>query len=298
MRTIIKQLQTLSFFNTLTIVNVTPITSGLSQHSFKVKCENNTYYAKYFSDNNERFAQIERDVLTSTSKLALTLPLLYSDDQWLITPYIEINDLAHSSISLKNKLAISVELLLRFQTLPISSTAIKPLNITSLIDSFLDTLPINESDKVTFKDVVFSLIPEQKLPLVLCHGDLNFTNIVSKNSAFNQAQLIDFECCCYAETEYDIAMMIAGNNLLELMTLESVFYHISDVFINNKVSFNNKKVTRYVFICLIINCLWYLERFLKTKAVKWQQLAIKQFSQADSLKLTNFSCIQALKNNL
>ena len=309
MCSVMQSLQTLSFFKQHLIVAVEEITSGLSQRSFKVSCDNHQcFYAKYFNDDNSEYAQIEKEVLQNSTSTEITMPLLYSDQQWIITPFIQANDLSEIELPITNKLYIALDLMLTFQQIKIQSVNIKPISFIAHGDFYVRSLALNEQQQHILRSLLSddeSIKPES---VVLCHGDLNFTNMLydlrlNDNLSQPNANIIDFECCCYAEVEYEIAMLIAVNNLFNYAPIETIITDIKDYLHNKNMIISANKVMRYLFKSLLLNALWYLCRFHKTNDTKWEFLAQQQFQQADVFtknqqKLASvFQCNTSTSNN-
>lgn len=143
--------------------------------------------------------------------------------------------------------SIQLEYIKEFSGLFLKALAVEPFNITATI-------------------------PAEKL--VICHGDINFSNIILSH----QAYLLDFECACLAEKEFELGMMLAINNL----SFESL---ISECELNET---QQDKVTRYYLFSLFINGLWFLvasktERESNVKIQLWNH-AQRQFSRFDAMK--------------
>lgn len=297
MTSIIRELQQLPFFSQQIIVDVVEITSGLSQQSYKVICDDNIYYAKYFAhcaDNNNRttekihLANIEKEVLLKSKHFNITFPLLFNSEQWLITPYFEISDLNQAAIPLKVKIEQCVELMLTFQQIPVSRTVIKPIDFTFHFTALFNLLDLTKEQQKKLNQILLLNEYSNSSAQVLCHGDLNFSNIVHLKNDKISAKVIDFECCCFADIEYDIAMMIAVNNLFNFSDIDEIIVFIKQLLKVKKINIDPAMVMRYLYTCLILNGLWFLVRFQQTKLTKWQLLANEQFTQADSLNMNDF----------
>jgi thiamine kinase-like enzyme len=148
---------------------------------------------------------------------------------------------------------------------------------------------------------------------VFCHGDANFSNVIKLENSHSinvnsRYQLIDFECACIAPIEYDIAMMMAVNEI-KISKVKWVVAQYSEqqknqqyspcisktdrgyqqenqpVIVDNIANTMDvlgntatSKVTRYYYLSLIINGLWYLSQYQQRKLEKYKNLANKQFS--------------------
>ncbi|XQW86795.1 phosphotransferase [Thalassotalea piscium] len=267
---------------------------GFSQHSYKVTCANKRmFFAKYFDDQHSNAAAIEREVLQSSQALSITLPLVYADTKWLITPFVDNNTLAQTSMSSTNKIMLTLDLMLGFQKIPLTSACVKSINFIEILKFYRDKLQLNPTCVAVLTPLLNVSLANEAL-LVLSHGDLNFSNILMADQGQQRATLIDFECCCYAEAEYDIAMMFAINNLVESYLFTDVFKSVSHYLATHNVKLSKEKVTRYLSISLIINALWYLDKFKLTTDKKWLVLAREQLTQAETLKVTQYNLMELL----
>lgn len=169
-------------------------------------------------------------------------------------------------------------------------------------------------------------------PDVFCHGDANFSNIIETkkieeisikgSTSLNSTninsmshimkstpgisnthyKLIDFECACIAPAEYDIAMMMAVNEIdLSMLEIVSRFYvkhrlskqhcyqslphfiktgQTTHNSLDSDLEYNVlsiKLVTRYYYMSLLINALWYFSQYRQSKEKKYKTLAQQQF---------------------
>ncbi|MBB6542298.1 phosphotransferase [Thalassotalea piscium] len=275
-------LQNLVFFKDKHISNVIPIATGYSQDTFAVYCDkNDVYFAKYFDSENTHFAAIEKEVLHLTTDNPSTLKLLYHDVHWLVTPYLKGGNLANKVMAIDKKVTLTIEAMLSFQTTLIDSKLISPLNFSSILSFFTHRINLSASQKVLLKSILIDELLIDNASYVLCHGDLNFTNVLITETQRVNPTLIDFECCCYAEIEYDLGMMIAINNLVKSTDLQVTLTNIEAYLTTKLISINKQRVTRYLLKSLLINGLWYLDKYNVTMDKQWLYLAFEQFNQAD-----------------
>ena len=130
--------------------------------------------------------------------------------------------------------------------------------------------------------------------LTLCHGDLNFNNLIVDQ--LSSGRLIDFESACLAEVEFDLAMLVAVNLLTDidlnhlvsqyresrrniLLTNQSIKCQYQE---SDDVA-STKKVTRYLFFCYLINGLWYLLEDNQLDVQSQLAYAKQQFTQLQKL---------------
>lgn len=267
---------------------------GLSHHCYIVTAVNldSQKSAKYFVkslSSHPSTEQNERLVAQSAAALNLSPSVIYQSKDWLVTQYIEGYSLFENQYTISEKIAVSMRLLQNFhQVTPmdkISSQSIKSLieaqikmnAFTQAQQSFLMTL----NQKIN----TFAQVSEP----VVCHGDLNFTNILIDKRA--NAWLVDYECTSIGCAEYDVAMFIAINNLSNCD-----FAYIFDCYQGkSKKSLKADLVHAYLACCYLINGLWYQERSYHTRENdQYIDLAHQQYSQFDRLNLTDKKLVEQL----
>ena len=133
---------------------------------------------------------------------------------------------------------------------------------------------------------------------VVCHGDLNFTNILHDND--NTAWLIDFECAQLAPPEFDLAMFIAVNNI----ATQDITHIIAEYSALMPTSRLNKSLLHYYLLfSLLINGLWYLSTMKPIDITKMENtevenkvygLAIEQWSTFDRFSLQYMNTLPKL----
>ena len=114
--------------------------------------------------------------------------------------------------------------------------------------------------------------------LVICHGDLNFGNMITDQLALIHdtellvdnilCKIIDFESLCLMPPEYDIAMALAINELPESLIAQmcslyqfkrnSTGSHCSQVI--KHCVLNETLIGYYYQLALYINGMWYLQQ--------------------------------------
>ncbi len=306
-------------FNQLEVNNISVIAAGLSQPCFHIQYQHKNYFAKYLAANS-----VEPLASEFAAREGISPQLIYVAENWLVTEFIVGEGLDTSVQSEAEKLAILLKLIAhchcithhnvdhhRYLSSAIKSTA-KPkslpkLDISSTIEQLQLQVQINSSQQHTLNELSALLLKnlaqsEQataNTTQVFCHGDANFSNVIKANNDItNQTgryQLVDFECACIAPIEYDLAMLMAVNNL-ELSKFvwikseyECQLLHITKSkkvpeIVDNVADYNTrlnklslKLVTRYYDLSLLINCLWYLSQFQSRKLANYKILAIQQF---------------------
>lgn len=236
------------------ILSITSITAGSSQNCYKVTDSSGVYFTKSLHPLTAK-AEISATQLAASNGLS---PLVvYSNNEWLVCEYID-NPLETSQV-----LSTPINLMAKLHqiALPNNLIHIPCLNVQLIADDL-----IHSSDKLKTSITIDCLskviidfanyyLNQAKSSQVLCHGDLNFSNILSGEK--EQNWLIDFECTQIAPIEFDIAMFIAINNInpegiKDVLSLYNRFYPAPVL--------NSDLVNGFVLYAHYINALWYFNR--------------------------------------
>lgn len=249
-------------------VVIEKIEAGQSSECFKVSTSNNEtpikkYFVKYNAD--EDLFDNELKVSKQASVIGLSPRVVYSDKNWLINEFIEGTTLDYCVSTPKEKISIALNLILKCHVLKAS---VPVLDIKAIINNIM------LNDQFSSKQRKYIQLILNKLPLIkvtelsVCHGDVNFSNIiVDKDNAW----LIDFECSCLAEKEFELAMFFAINLLNED---EQVYALNSYKQLNRVENVDTDKLSSYLLYSYLINGLWYIE---KTKDNKLPILQVEIF---------------------
>lgn len=292
---LINSLKSLPCFDEIKDIRL--LANGLSQTSLKVTTATQLYFAKKLKTETASIevscaqlcARLGAQLASGQkSKPHLSPPVIYHDQQWLVTEFI--NGIALADSHLKNDIRISTALALMAQLhqLPtaVAKQSVNKLNTTLSVKRLLTNpapLLVKHSqflEKVTksLSTTITSLIMAAKCPSVLCHGDINFTNILVDDE--QNSWLIDFECAHLAPVEFDLAMFIAVNNIAN--------HHINAI-VNNYAKLvasyqpNGKLLNHYILYSFYINGLWYFDNINELAADKLMYaLGIEQWSAFDS----------------
>mgnify|MGYP005810426893 CR=1 FL=1 len=280
MALLLKSLSALPCFNNIT--QISAMTGGLSNPCFKVAADNNFYFAKF---TNEQQLANELTLAKIAEFDGITPKLYYHDEQWLISHFIDGNNLAVEQIPLKTKIKISIELMIRFHQLTgsnpekINTETIETLNtrenFNGLICPDYDVNLIRTLNNIgsVIETLITSEIKTSSNNLVCCHCDINFSNVLRDNK--QRAWLIDFEYACFAPVEFDLAMFIAVNNIPE-----SEMCFIIDYYKQRTNSAVETGLLRhYLLYCYLINGLWYYNMSFDKTAV------LQHRTQSNMLKL-------------
>ncbi|MFT5814204.1 MAG: thiamine kinase-like enzyme [Psychroserpens sp.] len=312
---LLHRLRYLPCFAKHTVNNISVIEAGLSQASFHVECEGKSYFAKYLVDNS-----IEPQVSQLAAAHGFSPKVFYAEQPWLITEFIAGQGLEKSKQLEDEKLLITMSLLIQCHAISICdedikgqtvSLAIPTLDIPTIISQLLQQLQLSKAQVQALKSLIYlfqqNLIKAHSnvdnTKLVLCHGDANFSNVITTNISHLTGadkgikigyQLVDFECARIAPPEYDLAMLMAVNDIdFSKAAMINTLYQQMNKSLNKTANIvdnvnehTNKTfettnnplflVTCYYDFSFLINALWYFERYQRQQLVKYKILAIKQ----------------------
>jgi len=283
---VISSLKSLPCFTEIDKISL--VTDGLSHTCLKVITTTQVLFAKKL---NSKTADVEVNAVLACAGQGISPHVIYHDKQWLVTEFVEGETLVHEELELDSKIAIALKLMAschhlstveHVQSIPSLDTrqSVNALliNPTSFIAPQRDAL-----DKVTrtLTDAIESLMCKTGSMSVLCHGDINFTNILLGED--QRSWLVDFECAHRAPVEFDLAMFIAVNdiaidNIITIVDAYTALVPSTDI--------NLDLLNHYILYSFYINGMWYLANNL-------QSLARAQWSSFD--KLANKQSINVIK---
>jgi thiamine kinase-like enzyme len=277
-------LSTLVCFNN--IDTIVPITAGLSSQCFQVFADNKYFFAKKITTTDEPIVSIY-----AASK-GISPTIIYHDEHWLITDFINGNNLSLEEHTLDEKIMVATKLMAQCHQFKVGIDKLVPKSVVSSLmgEQTFSAHQFSTQEKKTLlhysESVIASLnITKNKMNnasknLVCCHGDINFSNIIV--SLEQTAYLVDYECVCLAPAEYDLAMLIAINNINEdkLLLIIELYQKYTESEIDQTLLKN------YLQFCYFINGLWYaraydnsdLAKFVHLAKQQWQHLPFKQNS--------------------
>jgi thiamine kinase-like enzyme len=263
------------------------ITTGLSSLCYRVHADNTIFFAKQVTEN-------ESIVSLLSAKSNISPTVIYHDQHWLISQFIEGDNLSLEQHPLNEKISIAMKLMSQCHKLSTKTIMLDPslslhpkMLVYNLIDEiYLSTkqliaIPaLQESTLIGIANHIFTLIPPMTNK-VCCHGDINFSNILL--SAEKRAYLIDYECACIAPAEYDLAMFIAVNNLEKEHILPSVQQYTAHALVN----INLPLLKHYLTYCYFLNGLWYIDAYQKSALPSFLCLAKQQWQNIHTVALVN-----------
>jgi len=270
------------------VVEVAGISAGLSQHCFNVSLINDLtdknahYFVKSLSDSLIENSQVLSAQLAA--KLSISPEVIYHNDDWLVTEYIDGRTLDTIQMAVEEKIDIAVSLLRKLHQLT-SITSIPRFCVAAMIEQQINQDCFSETQQ-TFvnvliqKHLTFPTGTNTGIKTVLCHGDVNFSNIIIDQQ--QKPWLLDFECAFVGDAEFDIAMFITVNQL----STESVVDSITSYQTQTDCLLSPVLIEEYIVCCYLLNGLWY-QGHAQASANKAQylELAFQQYQGFDQLAL-------------
>jgi len=193
-----------------------------------------------------------------------------------------------STLCLNDKLSVASRLLNQCHQLTLDLPC---LNIVQTINALLDHCHYQTEQINWVNDIAQQLANNITVtPKVVCHGDANFANMLI--SLEKKAYLLDFECACLADREFDLAMLLAINELDDsCFSAVSRLYQVSE----KSPLIDNALVMRYLPFCHLINALWYFNKSKQRNNAQLYQQALKQFDHFDQFNVTPKSLAQQMR---
>lgn len=272
------------------IHSVSSVSSGLSQQSFKINADNKSFFAKTINNNTEIPTTI------CANQFNLAPKVFYYADNWLISEFVDTDNLALSALNIETKITHAIRLMTKCHQLPT-----KPIKLitSDIIDALITKAhysPAQQEILLQFSQLLSASISTPN-NAVCCHGDLNFSNIL-----INQAQetwLIDYECACHAPKEYDLAMFIAVNGL----AIEKIIMIVEQYEGQSSVTVDLILLNNYLLFSYFINALWYFNTYKDTLDIENKKILLIQaktqwFRLQSALKASNLPLLSGLSIKL
>jgi thiamine kinase-like enzyme len=202
--------------------------------------------------------------------------VIYHDTQWLITEFIEGENLTLSNLAMDDKISIAMKLMTQCHQITTKPQLLSHQTVTEELINNTYYSKLQQTELLQLANRLTASLKHTKT-LVCCHGDINFSNVIAGHNKINY--LVDFECAFTAPVEYDLAMFIAVNNI-EKDNISSL------IEIYNKHSTYNVEpnlLNHYLSFCYFINGLWYVDAYYNTKLAKFKRLAIQQWQSINTL---------------
>ena len=298
------------------ITSITEIQHGFSQHCFEVSTYNKQYIAKVFlAGNVEQHIELTAYQFLN-SHTDFTAKLLWSSSYVILLEKISGQLLVSSFKPLMTKLELIFPVLVKLHRLDdelltycqpldfnrlftsLLTELILPANSLSLLDVFIDKTLTDLTRQLN--SVTDSYNAKTKaLPWVACHGDLNFGNVFYQGNSKpsnERIMFIDFECLTLMPREYDLAMLLAINELDNTLIadVERLYNKAWNELPSNDKSepvLDRELIQLYYQLALLINGLWYLKKYQVSKEGIFKIKATKQFSlSACDLTISELIC--------
>jgi len=230
------------------------INAGQSSKCFKVlvvneKGQETAYFVKY---NNAATFFDEVNASKEAALSAISPNVIYHDEHWLVNEFIEGTTLDNACIPTEEKINITLNLMEKLEHLSISLPVV---NLQNIITDIINHSCFSLVQRDYIQNVQSTLPCLNTATGVVCHGDINFSNvIVTKDHSW----LIDFECACVADKEYELAMFFAVN-LLNKTEQEYSINKYNAKHANQTI--NVFKLSHCLLYTYLINGLWYIEKY-------------------------------------
>lgn len=258
----VQPLNTLACFNHIEAIE--PITAGLSSQCYQVNADKKKFFAKQIANT------IESTISQQAASKNISPNIIYHDQHWLITQFIDGNNLLQSQKVSDEKIVTAIKLMAQCHQLSARPVELKP---TSIVHKLIRGTLYSSHQQADLLRVAAEITSPLKDTnnLVCCHGDLNFSNILVNQQ--NKAYLVDFECACAAPAEFDLAMFIAVNNIAK----ERIQIIIQDYKKYALIDIDVPLLQHYLSFCYLINGLWYIYAYHKNNLDKFTVLAKQQW---------------------
>lgn len=299
------------------ILQVKETSQGFSQSCFMLTTTKGQFIAKRFSQlSNFAIEKFVYQFLYNINSCENSLNKKYLSESNITASLIDHNNntlllekLSGKSLNLyqsnlSEKIAIAINLMAKFhhqfKATSLEHSPIDTLKLSCVFDELMNYAQIARTDKANISAYVAKLINNindkniydkgnNASDNVVCHGDINFTNILIDQ---NKYWLIDFESTCLMPAEYDIAMMLAVNEITISYVPDTASNYIKQAnkLSEHKVKINEELISLYYCVALLINGLWYLGRYherhndLLLKKAK-QQLKLLSYFYPDVLSV-------------
>jgi len=307
------------------IIAIERITAGLSSQCYKVITEDQAFFAKVLhceskTAENEaakseaaenKAANNEVNMARLAASGGISPQLIYNDQHWLVTQFIDGEDLSLLTKPLTEKIDIATALLAQCHRLSTKASGLISLSPNDIIASLVAQTQLNVAQRQQLQTISTQLAQRLTQPLatqsnkaqnqLCCHGDLNFSNVLIDNQ--QESWLLDFECAYLAPAEFDLAMLIAVNNI-EFTQREAIITAYRKYNVSTEI--NRNLLTDYLLFSYFINGLWYLQKYQQQTAADplsnasnshtelFNKLALPQWQQFDTLAVLNLPQPQQL----
>ncbi|MBL4940565.1 MAG: phosphotransferase [Colwellia sp.] len=258
-------LYTLPCFSKVESISV--INAGLSQKCYKVYADNKFYFAKTVSGNAEAKMAVPADTA------GFSPSVFYHDQQWLVTDFIDAENLALNISNTKGKINHAIRLMVQCHQLNYQPAKLSAQTITNELINKPHFSALKKTELQQYAELVLAPLNNSK-NLVCCHGDLNFSNVLIDQQ--KHTWLVDFECACLAPAEFDLAMFIAVNNISE-NKISGIITQYQHHFFAAKI--DHKLLYAYLTFSYFINSLWFTNSYNKRHEIALLKLHQQQWKK-------------------
>lgn len=267
---------------------------GLSHHCFIVTAVNldSQKSTKYFVKSLSQHISTEKNERLAAQAAAVSKispKVIFNSKDWLVTEYIEGYTLFENQYSIEDKISVAMKLLHEFHQLS-PPEQITSLSLKLLIDEQIKANGFSDKQQLFLTHLNQDITNfEQAAEPVICHGDLNFSNMIIDKQA--KAWLVDYECTAIGCAEYDVAMFIAINNLSK-----SDYSHVVQSYQGkSEKTLKPALIQSYLACCYLVNGLWYQERSKKdVESDQYIELAYQQYHRFDLLNISENKLVDQL----
>jgi len=277
---------------------VEPIITGLSHSCFNVSLtsspikETSNYFVKSLIGHENTSAN---EIISAKLAMeqSITPKVIFSSAKWLVTDFVSGQILTTLDISKQNKISTAIALIAKFHQTK-ANNKIHSLSIGQIVNSQIRSAKLSVNKQVILKTICAQILTfDEGKNKVLCHGDVNFSNILIDKQG--KAWLVDFECSFIGCAEFDLAMFIAVNHL-PISSLPLIISHYQKTLATSYSTLLNKQLIHsYLACCYLINGLWYQNNANPpTSKKQYLALARQQYEAFDQLQLSHLKLVNLL----
>ena len=277
------------------------VDNGYSNETFYVELSGERFIAKY-SQTQGKMA-FEASITEYAYQKGIAAQVVYYDQHWLVLSYIDGILLSQAPLTTNKKLEQLITGISQFHQLTADKlpqlSTLDWQNVIYLLSKEVSRYHpelVSRLHNVINNNVAnASDVIVNQHQLVVVHGDANFTNAIVDQDT-SKLLLIDFEACALAEREYELAMVLAVNELSSTLMhpIIQTYQQSSEQLIN----IDEHKVTRYYIISLIINILWYFQQYDITQQARFVNKAKIQFQLLEAITKQPFAQLVAPINEI
>lgn len=227
-------------------IEISLIEKGQSSVCFYVLFNQQRFFVKRFKSS---IINAEHIATKHAAKHNLAPNVIYANDNWLVSEFIEGKSLNDNALTIHDNINTSIKLMVQCHKITVD---VPVLDVFNTLDQYSYSDVFSKAQKEHFARVISTIKRSKVSDLVFCHGDINFSNVLVGDKSL----LIDFECACLAEAEFDVAMFIAINALSKKEQLYTISFYEKKC----NALLSKEKLLSYLQCSYLLNGLWYIER--------------------------------------